>query len=270
MRLKYLLSASMFALAALPSFGWGQKGHDVTAALAERHLTPAAMKAVSEILVGKSMVYYANWADNACHTPEYDYTKTWHYKNIDVDQTYESAPDIPEGNIVSAIEQQYAVLSDSASTKDRKWLALVLTVHFLGDIHQPMHMGRASDRGGNNHMVRYFGGKSNLHGTWDSKLPESAHKWSYTEWVDNIDRAPDAEIAEILGGGTPASWGKETYETAVKVYESTPEDTNISYDYIAEWTPVIERQFLRAGLRLADLLNGIFDPDYKPLNGIKR
>lgn len=269
MKLRHFLMAAALAGAYIPSFGWGQKGHDVTAAIAEKNLTPATLQAVSDILDGKSLVYYANWPDNACHTDKYAYTKTWHYKNIDADQTYQSAPNIPEGNIVSAINEQVAVLKDPSATKEDKWLALVLTVHFLGDIHQPMHMGRASDRGGNQHEIKYFNGRANLHGTWDSKLPESAHKWSYTEWVDNINRAGEEEVVAILKDGTPDSWGEETYNIACKVYEQTPQGTNVSYDYIADWTPVIEQQILRGGLRLADLLNGIFDAGYSPLNGIK-
>lgn len=253
---------------ALPAFSWGQKGHDVTAAIAERNLTPATLEAVTNLLDGKSMVYYANWADNACHTDEYAYTKTWHYKNIDADETYDSARENANGDIVRALESQYEVLTNPNATREQKWLALVLTVHFMGDIHQPLHMGRASDRGGNNHEIRFFGGKANLHGTWDTKLPESAHKWSYTEWADNIDRPTDSELREMLAGGTPYSWGEETYRIAKDVYDKTPREENYSYDYVAEWSPVIETQLLRAGRRLADLLNGIFDPAYHKLNNM--
>lgn len=266
--MKKLLAASMLLL-SLSAFGWGQKGHDTTAYIAECNLTPTAKAAVESILDGKSMVYFANWADNACHTEPYAYTKTWHYKNINADKTYENAPNLETGNIVGALNDQIAILKNPEATKDEKWLALVLTVHFLGDIHQPMHMGRESDRGGNKHYIKYFKSATNLHTVWDSKLPESAHKWSYTEWQKNIDRATPAEVETIVAGGTPESWGKDTYEICKKVYEATPVDTNVEYDYIAEWTPVIEQQFLKGGLRLADLLNGIFDPDYQAKNGIK-
>ncbi|MEZ3519325.1 MAG: S1/P1 nuclease [Muribaculaceae bacterium] len=268
MTIRNLLLIPLIALMPLSAFSWGQKGHDTTAVIAERHLTPATQAAVTDLLDGKSLVYYANWPDNACHTPEYAYTKTWHYKNIDAGQSYADAPDIPEGNIVVALEEQCRVLADSASTRRQKWLALVLTVHFMGDLHQPMHMGRLSDRGGNNHKITFFGAPANLHSVWDTDLPEAAHKWSYTEWADNIDRATEAQTEEILSGGTPDRWGEETYGIVEKVYHSTPEGTDVSYDYIAEWTPVVEDRFLRGGLRLADLLNGIFDPGYVRLNRI--
>ena len=247
-------------------FGWGQKGHDTVAYIAECHLTPTTKSAVEEILDGKSIVYYSNWLDNASHTPEYAYSKTWHYKNIDADQTFETAAVNKDGDIVEAIGKQITLLSDKNTTKEEKNLALKILVHLLGDIHQPMHMGRASDRGGNSHRVSFFDRSSNLHSVWDSSLPEAAHKWSYSEWQNQIDRASQKDEAAIIADKNPSSWGKETYLIATEIYNQTPENTKISYDYIAEWTPIIESQFLKGGLRLADLLNSIFDTDYVGYN----
>lgn len=253
-------------LGALNCYPWGQKGHDTVVFIAENHLTPTTKLAVDSLLDGKSMVYYANWLDQASHTPEYAYSKTWHYKNIDADQTFESAPILDSGDIVTAIIEQTKVLSEDGREKNEKQLALKMIIHFLGDIHQPMHLGHASDLGGNKHYVKYFGKDSNLHSVWDSSLPESAHKWSYTEWQQQIDRATDEVMSEIILEGHPAKWAEETYEIGKKVYDVTPEGYKISYDYIAEWTPIIEQQFLRGGLRLADLLNSIFDENYEANN----
>ena len=81
---KILLNAAvLLSICNLNAFGWGQKGHDATAYIAEQHLTDATKAALDSILEGKSIVYWANWLDNASHTPEYAYTKTWHYKNVD-------------------------------------------------------------------------------------------------------------------------------------------------------------------------------------------
>ncbi|MCM1152804.1 MAG: S1/P1 nuclease [Muribaculum sp.] len=267
MKVNQIILPGLMMLMPSLCFGWGQKGHDTVAAIAEQHLTEATRQMIDSLLDGKSIVYYANWLDNASHTPEYAYSKTWHYKNIDADKTYENAPDIKEGNIVQALYDQTEVLQNPNATKDEKALALKMVVHFLGDIHQPMHMGRQTDLGGNRHYVKYFKSATNLHTVWDSRLPESAHKWSYSEWVDQIDRATPKEADLIVKGGTPTSWGKETYEICKDVYAKTPVDTNIEYDYISEWTPTVETQFLRGGLRLADLLNSVFDPAYMPQNG---
>lgn len=262
MKRRYILLASILSLASLHGFAWGQKGHDVTAFIAEKHLTPKAIEIIDSLFDGKSIVYYSNWLDNASHTPQYEYSKTWHYKNIDAEETFETATLNESGDIVSAIYLQKDILQDPNSTKEEKALALKMLVHFLGDIHQPMHLGHASDLGGNRHIVKYFGRDSNLHSVWDSSLPESAHKWSYTEWQQQIDRVSDSQFIDIIKSVTPESWAKETFMIATDVYDRTPEETKISYDYIAEWTPIVETQFLKGGLRLAHLLNTIFDEGY--------
>ncbi len=250
---KILVALGM--MSALTAYPWGQKGHDTVAYIAECHLSPEAKAAAEELLDGRSIVYYANWLDNASHTPEYSFSKTWHYKNIDEDETFETAKINEKGDIVTALEKQIAVLRDTTLSKEERSLALKMTVHLLGDIHQPMHLGHASDLGGNRWEVRYFKNPTNLHSVWDSKIVESAHKWSYSEWQQQIDRADTAQTAEILSLSTPQEWAKETYMISKEVYEKTPQDFNIEYNYIAEWTPLIEPQFLKGGLRLAEVLN---------------
>lgn len=250
---KILVALGM--MSALTAYPWGQKGHDTVAYIAECHLSPEAKAAAEELLDGRSIVYYANWLDNASHTPEYSFSKTWHYKNIDEDETFETAKINEKGDIVTALEKQIAVLRDTTLSKEERSLALKMTVHLLGDIHQPMHLGHASDLGGNRWEVRYFKNPTNLHSVWDSKIVESAHKWSYSEWQQQIDRADTAQTAEILSLSAPQEWAKETYMISKEVYEKTPQDFNIEYNYIAEWTPLIEQQFLKGGLRLAEVLN---------------
>ena len=118
-------------------------------------------------------------------------------------------------------------------------------------------MGHKSDRGGNRWQVSYFGKGTNLHSIWDSGIIESAHKWTYSEWVEQID-TNSKEIDAQMAQGTPESWGKETYEICKKIYDTTPVGSKLSYDYVSEWTETIETQLLRAGLRLARVLNEIF------------
>lgn len=119
---RYLLSIFMCA-AAVSAFGWGQKGHDVTACIAENHLTPATKAAVDSILEGKSMIYWANWLDNASHTKPYAYTKTWHYKNVDEGERYEEAQANPAGDAVTAIKAQIETLSGARHRlRIRSWL----------------------------------------------------------------------------------------------------------------------------------------------------
>lgn len=252
-----LIFGAGLILSAQTASAWGQKGHDVTCAIAERHLTPKAQKRISELFNGKSIVYWANWMDNASHTPDFKYTSTWHYKNIDADETYETAALNENGDVVTAIDAMASALKSGQLNKDQAALDLKFLVHLVGDLHCPMHMAHKSDRGGNRWQIQYFNNPKNLHGIWDTDLVESAHKWTYTEWADQIDRAGKAEQAAITAG-TLNDWGKETFTITQKIYDSTPEGSKLSYDYVSEWAPVIEQQFLRGGLRLAALLNYIF------------
>lgn len=265
LRKSHLVSMAM-ALVSFHAMPWGQKGHDTVCFIAENHLTDNTKRAVENLLDGKSIVYFSNWLDNASNTPEYKYSKTWHYKNVDAGETFENAPLLDKGDVVRAIREQSALLVSDNATDDQKSLALKMLVHLVGDVHQPMHLGHRDDLGGNRWNVKFFNSPTNLHSVWDSKIVESGHKWSYTEWQQQIDRVSDERRQEIIKEGSPEKWGKETYLLASKIYNSTPKEQNLSYDYVAAWTPVVEEQLLAGGLRLADLLNSIFDEDYKGAN----
>lgn len=257
----FIITVAMLG-ASIAAFGWGQKGHDTVAFIAENHLTETTRAAVDSILDGKSPVYWANWLDNASHTPEYAYTKTWHYKNVDADRTYDDMPANPAGDAVTAIKQQIEKLSDPATTKVEAALALKILIHVTGDMHQPMHMGHATDLGGNRVKLKYFNRDKNLHGIWDTDLLESAHRWSYTEWQQQLDRLNDVDEALTVQGSVD-DWARETMEITRRCYDFFQPGINVSYNQIAYWAPTIEQQLLRGGLRLAHLLNTIYDPDYK-------
>lgn len=254
------------AATASSAFAWGQKGHDVTCNIAQRHLTKKAQKAISEIFDGKSIVYWSNWMDNASHGAEFAYTKTWHYKNIDAGESFDEAPLNENGDVVTAIEAQVAALKSGTLNKEASALALKMLVHLVGDLHCPMHMGHRSDSGGNRWQVQYFNNGSNLHSVWDSSIVESAHKWTYTEWANELDvlgKGPAVfgrgnKDIQAITAGSLRDWGKETFAIATYVYDNTPVGSKLSYDEVAFWTPVIEQQFLYGGLRLAALLNDIF------------
>ncbi|MBR5820216.1 MAG: S1/P1 nuclease [Alistipes sp.] len=243
---------------SLNAFAWGQKGHDIVAYIAECHLTPAAAEKVGQVLGGRSMVYYANWMDNASHTPEYAYTKTWHYMNIDADETLETQPRHAKGDVLTAIASITKDIKKGKLSEKEHFDGLRMLIHMVGDMHCPMHAGRSTDRGGNAVPVQFFNRESNLHSIWDSSLVESAHGWSYTEWQWNIDRVAE-EFAAQVQAGTLEEWFEQTVRIAKRVYEVTPVGAQISYDYVNAMAPVIEQQLLFGGLRLAALLNALYE-----------
>ena len=253
--MKRLILTSLCLLFARGAFAWGQKGHDVTAYIAECRLTPEAAEKVRKALDGYSPVYIANWLDFASYWPEYAYSKTWHYLNIDEGETLESMSRNPGGDVLTAVTRLTEKLKSGRLTPEEETLSLKMLIHLVGDMHCPMHLGRLSDLGGNKRPVRFFGRDTNLHSVWDTNIPEAVHKWSYSEWQQQIDRLTDEEAAQIAAG-EPADWVKETHEICKEIYGFTPEGTDISYDYLFKYTPVVERQFLRGGHRLARLLGG--------------
>ena len=265
-RLTFILTAIML-LNISTAFGWGPKGHDVVAAIAEKHLTPKAKKEIKKLLDGKSIVYYASWMDNIQNSPEfkdlYTETKTWHYANVDKGLTYQTMTKNPDGDVVRGLEQitkemtdNYKNLSDS-----QKATYLKMIVHMVGDLHCPSHAGRLSDRGGNDTKALWFREETNLHSIWDSKMIDAARKWSYTEWVDHLDRAGRKYRKEIVSGDYE-DWFMKTVKEAAAYYEYVEKDGEIvpslSYQFVYDFSPLLEEQLMNGGYRLAHVLNTIF------------
>ena len=245
-------------LSYLPSFGWGQKGHDVVAYIAECNLTPEAYQKVVKKLGDHSLVYYANWLDNASYSDQYRYTKTWHYANVDEGYTYDTMPKNEKGDVVTAINGIIAEMKSGKLSAEQENVRLRMLIHLVGDIHCPMHAGHLSDRGGNGVMVKFFNKDTKLHSLWDTALVEAAHKWSYTEWEQQLNRHCTSEQKQKLAQGEAVDWLNESHAIATEIYKATPEKSKVSYDYIAYYAPVIEKQLLSGGLRLAKILNELY------------
>lgn len=254
-------------LSSISSYAWGPKGHDVVAAIAEQHLTKKARKALNELLDGKSIVYYSSWMDNIQNSPYwengYNKTKTWHYANVDKGLTYQTMKKNENGDVVTGLEfltkeltENYDNLTDSMRVDYVKMI-----VHMVGDLHCPMHAGRLSDLGGNRMKVKWFGQNTNLHSVWDSKMIDSARKWSYTEWVEHLDRTSPKYRKGIMRG-TYEEWFTETVDGAASIYDYVEsldsENPNLSYQFVYDFSPLLEDRLLVGGLRLAYVLNTIF------------
>lgn len=257
----------LFMLESISMYAWGPMGHDIVAAIAEQNLTKKAKKEISKLLDGHSIIYYSSWMDNLRNSPHwndgYDVTKTWHYANVDKGYTYQTMPKEEKGDVVNVLEtltdamtNHYSELTDSMRVDYLKMI-----VHMVGDLHCPMHAGRLSDRGGNDMPVRWFGKNTNLHSVWDSKLIESARKWSCTEWVEQLDRKDKTFKKEVMRG-TFEEWFADVVVYAAGIYDyieaSGKENPNLSYQYVYEYSPLLEQQLLLGGYRLAYVLNNIF------------
>jgi hypothetical protein len=200
------------------------------------------------------------WADEYRGTPAGEHTATWHYVNVPDGAEYREPQTDHPTDIVQALQLQEQVLRDRSRSREERVIALKLLVHFVADIHQPMHVGRASDRGGNDVEVRWFSRPVNLHSLWDSHILEH-QQLSYTEYVALLDFASAAEIAEWQSSGY-VDWLRESQALRAEIYvpidAAGDEVPRLGWDYFNLAIPIVEQRLLQAGIRLAGLLNSIF------------
>ncbi|MDH3290965.1 MAG: S1/P1 nuclease [Gemmatimonadota bacterium] len=242
---------------------WGLNGHRIIATIAERHLTPPARARIQGLLGPRSLAQISNWADWYRGTPEGSRTAPWHYVNIPTGEAYRETEFEVPGDLVQALRYNERLLADPARTADERAMALKFLVHFIGDTHQPLHAGLASDRGGNLVGVKWFGTPSNLHSVWDTHLLEH-QALSYSEYVDFLDRATAAEMRDWLASGY-VDWIEESRLVREDVYSRlgvTEEQVpDLRWDFVNEMTPIMERRLLQAGIRLAGVLNRVLGGD---------
>ncbi|MEO2064565.1 MAG: S1/P1 nuclease [Christiangramia sp.] len=250
-----LLSLSLNIHAA--DADWGKTGHRATAEIAEEHLSKKAQKAISKILDGRSLAFVANYADDIKSDPAYRQYSPWHYVNIEPDEEQYVAENASEnGDLVQAIRKCVSVLEDEKAPLKEKQFYLKMLVHFMGDLHQPFHVGHASDKGGNDVQVRWFSEGSNIHRVWDSDMIDF-YQMSYTELAHNTDDLDKNEVKTIQQGNL-LDWVYESREIAEDLYSGVNSGDKLGYKYMYEHMPTVLHQLQKGGLRLAKVLNDIY------------
>lgn len=235
---------------------WGKTGHRTIGEIAMHHLTTKAKKKIKMLLEGHSPAYESIYADNIRSDDAYKKYGPWHYVNFDAGEKYTLDTANPDGDVIQAIRKCEAVLRDSDTEVEDKRFHLRMLIHLVGDLHQPLHVGHSSDRGGNDVKLVWFGEESNLHRIWDSDMIDH-YQMSYTELAANLDILPKAESKKIVKG-TLMDWVYETQELAEKVYDGAKGKTELRYTYMYHNWPIVETQLLKGGLRLAQILNRIY------------
>ncbi len=232
-------------------------GHRIVAAIAERHLTPQARAGLRALIGDTSLARISLWADEYRGRPEGRHTAPWHYVNVPDGERYGAPPSDEPRDIIQAIRLQVTVLADTERPREERAIALKFLVHFVADLHQPLHAGRAADRGGNDVAVDWFGARTNLHSVWDTRLVEH-QQLSYTEFVDFLDHASPEEIAAWQHADV-LDWMQESQALRDTVYAfeaaTAGNAPDLRWDYANAMTPIAERRLLQAGIRLAGLLN---------------
>ncbi len=240
-----LLSGSI----AHPAAAWGPQGHRIVALVAQSHLTPRAREQVEALLAlepGASLASVSTWADQVRGTG----TARWHYVNLPRGCGFDAARDCPDGQcVVGAIEAQRRVLVSAAPSAERLQ-ALKYLVHFVADVHQPLHAGHADDRGGNTFQIQLHGRGTNLHALWDSGLLR--HLGSDPEAMARrlLDTPLPAQATTVMA---PGEWARES----CRIVESPGfyPDRRVPDPYLALHSAIALRRLHLAGWRLAALLN---------------
>lgn len=257
--------AALAVLAPSLAFAWGPQGHRLVADIAWDGLAPETREQVQQLLQGEpepSLAGIANWADQL---RELDpglgrRSASWHYVNIGEDECHYHAPTAcPDGNcVVEAIRAQSDILSDRARSDAERLQALKFVVHFVGDVHQPLHAGYAHDKGGNTVQVNLDGKGSNLHRLWDSGLLNTAGL-DDEAYLARLDLLP-LVIADrpVLPPAAP-QWAEQSCSIAVSE-GFYPAGAKIDGDYVEQWRPVAEEQLRRGGIELARLLDAALAP----------
>jgi len=251
------ISGLMMFAHTISVFGWGTKGHNVIASIAEEHLNVKTKKEIRRLLEGRTMVYYSVWMDEIRSNPAFSYTSTWHYANVDDGKTYQTMGKQKGGDVVTATVQAIEKLKNKNLPDSIRAMNLKFLIHLVGDMHCPMHAGRATDRGGNDYSVTWNKTKTNLHSLWDNSVIDGARNWNSIEWAKFIDINMNRKQRLAIETGEPLDWFNETVALASDIYKNTPENEAIPQSYVRKYTPAIEEQFLKAGYRLAGLLNSI-------------
>lgn len=236
-------------------FAFGATGHRITAQIATWELEDDVALEVRRLLGGASLVEASTWADEVRREDAWVYTAPWHYVNLDpAAARFESCPEV--GCIVDALLDAARILGDRSRSDEERVFALRIVAHMMGDLHQPMHVSHADDRGGNRIVLDFLGEEWNLHSIWDSGIL-SRRQGSWRRLARKIHETPRA-IDATWSEENLLRWVAESYQLAVDVvYPSVPPDARIGRLYVDAYRPLVDAQLHKAGLRMAALLNSV-------------
>ncbi len=248
--MKKLLFAGFLGFISIHSFGWGAKGHKIVAEFAKQALSANKniIDSVQYFLGNMTFQEASVWMDEVRSNSAYDYLKPRHYVNVERDATYVKTKD---DNAVNELEIVISILQTAGPRdKDKIAMALKELFHLVGDLHQPLHCGYAEDKGGNAIEVGYDGNPTNLHKLWDTEIinEENIGLNDCLQFSNTIPIKEQQDIQQI----DVVKWMNQSREYLPFVYGF--EKGKITDEYSAKAKLIIEKQLVRAGIRLAAVL----------------
>lgn len=258
---KFLFVAFLFF--PLFAFCWGVTGHRVVAEIAQNHLSKKAKRELKKLIGRENLAMWANWPDfiRSDTTHAWDMAAKWHYVDLPAglskDDFIISLQKLPGENLYTQIKAMMAQVKDHSLSDEKRQIALRFLIHFIGDLHQPLHVGREADAGGNKISVMWFDKQTNLHSVWDASLVDY-QQYSYTEYAHVLDIASDQDV-EAWQNSSLEDWFYESYVLAGRIYASVPADGKLGFKYNYIFKEVIDMQLLKGGVRLAKVLNEVLE-----------
>jgi hypothetical protein len=256
-----LLVLSLVLIYSTSVFSWGKNGHRIVGEIAQRNLDAKTLKKIRELAGDDDLSKLSTWADEVRSDPKMGFATLWHYASIPTGKTYFDQKRNKDGDVIEALYRFEDIISDPKETKEHKLDALRFLIHMTGDLHQPLHVGLAEDRGGNSIRVKWFKTESNLHSIWDEELIDF-EKLSFSEYANYLNHFTSDE-RKNYEQGTFIDWARESQDLRPKVYDfgSGAEMASLSYEYSYRVKPIVELRLKQAGLRLAYALKKIFSGD---------
>ena len=246
-----IIAAITFFAIPQKSLAWGSKGHQLVAEIAFKYLDDSTQKVVKHYLRKMSIEDAGTWMDDMRSNNYYDYMKKWHFIDIPKDSVYKP---VSEGNILTVLNSLIIEMKHKEKLKDSQIKQdILMAFHLLGDLHQPLHTGYPDDRGGNSVSITAPGYSGNLHSFWDTEIidQKKINLDSCTKLYATYTPAQIDEIQHI----DLLKWMNESRSCLGDVYDF--KNYKVTKDYIDRNTPLVEKQLLLAGLRLASVLKEI-------------
>jgi hypothetical protein len=258
---KKLLFAGLFFYLPFTSMAWGVLGHRIVGQVADSYLTPKAKQAIQQILGSESIAMASNWADFIRSDTAYNYLAPRHYINLPDSLNYQQLKEYLSKDTAADAYTELIFLVKQLKNKDlakeKQVMYLRFLIHLVGDIHQPMHVSRAEDEGGNKIKVMWFREPTNLHAVWDEKLIDF-QQLSYTEYTNAINFST-VDQRKAWQKEPISRWFYESNQIAETLYgEINQNEQKLSYRYNYDHIAIVNDRLLKAGIRLAGLLNEIF------------
>lgn len=241
-------------------YAWGVDGHKIIAEIASQNLDPKTRAAVKSILGEDSIVDVCTWADSIRKQPEYIFTDGCHGVKVPMDaESFDMKRDCPDGRCApAAIEKYAAIVRDPKSTSAQRLDALKFVIHFVSDIHCPVHAPYTRGQGNVATDVTFFDEKVSLHKTWDSALIAHVDK-PWKRYAADLGRKITKEQREKWTKAMcPSVWATESHRAFVEYAAVTPDKNTLGEEYFKRSIPVVDERLSMAGVRLAAFLNKLF------------